>query len=117
VPQYAHHLEGIARNPLGLADAMAGARRQGNKTARPCCNSATLPVALVLARGRPDLGGGGAVTAPKRTIEIGQVAEAGLEGDRADHVAGKTRVDQTTMHVLEPLIQHEVGERGAIALE
>ena len=73
--------------------------------------------ALMLARGRADVGGCGAITAPKRMIEIGQVAEAGLEGNRADHVAGKTRIDQATMHAREPLVQHVVGERGVIALE
>jgi hypothetical protein len=30
-------------------------------------------------------------------IEIEQVAEASLESDRSDHVAGRTRIDQTTM--------------------
>ena len=73
--------------------------------------------ALILARGGADTGGCGAITAPKRMIEIGQVAEAGLEGDGADHAAAKTRIDQATMHARQPLVQYEVGEGGVIALE
>src|ERR1700749_4157618 len=71
----------------------------------------------VAPRRAADVRGRGTVTAPKRMIEVGKITEAGLKSDRADHVTRKTRIDQTAMRASEPLIQHEVGERGLIALE
>src|SRR5580698_4793198 len=60
---------------------------------------------VVFARGGADIGRRGAVMAPKHMIEVGQIAKASLESDRTDHMVGKTRIGQTTMHACKPLVQ------------
>ena len=72
--------------------------------------------ALALRR-RSHVRGRGAVLAAKRAVEIGQVAEPGIEGDRADFLDSETRVGQQPVGAREPLPEHVVGEGGAFRFE
>jgi hypothetical protein len=52
-----------------------------------------------------------------RAGEIGQVAEADLEGDGADGPARVARVAQHPMGTPEPLAEYKLRERGVLVLE
>ena len=53
----------------------------------------------------------------KRAVEIGQVREPDLQGDRAYCEAGKARSRKHAVGPGEPLFEHVFGERAAFGLE
>ena len=64
-----------------------------------------------------DIGGRLAVASAERAIEIRDVVEPGLEGDRRDVLAGANRDNQGRMSALQPLEQQVIGEAGALLAE
>src|SRR5258708_1588629 len=66
---------------------------------------------------RPPVGRRDAIAAAEGAVEIGQIAEAGVQRERADAALGAARICEQPMGAHQPLLEHELGERGAVALE
>src|SRR6185437_11453799 len=58
-----------------------------------------------------------AVVAAERMVEGGEIAKAGGERKRADGLAGAAGIRQHAMGLVEPLAEHELRKRRALALE
>src|SRR5690606_13091475 len=64
-----------------------------------------------------DFGRRHAEAPPETAIEVGQVAEPGVERDRADAATSGRGVAQAVVHAIQPGAEHEVGEARPRAQE
>src|ERR1700733_7386162 len=68
-------------------------------------------------RGLANVGRRRAIAAAEGTVEIGQVAEAGFIGHRADTAVAVTRIGEHAMRARQPFAEHKIRERGAVFRE
>src|SRR3954451_16062145 len=65
----------------------------------------------------PDVTGRGAISPPEAAVEIGEIAEADIVGDRAHRPLGVSGLAQHAMRTLDALFDQERRERLAVGLE
>src|SRR5262245_22089226 len=87
----------------------------GSAAARSCSAAGTLFAPAL--RLRPHLGRRAAEAAAEGAVEVEQVAEADIEGDRTDGTCGTLRVHEHAVRAQESLAEHELRERLALGLE
>src|SRR5689334_18313892 len=83
------------------------------------CQSARLNAGLIhplasLSLARPNIGRRFAVTATEGPVEMGEIAEASLVGDRADGSLREQRIAQHAMRAGQALVEQEPGERRSV---
>src|SRR3954453_15347143 len=87
----------------------------------PCRLQAAFDLRFSRARSRhfaaPDVTGRGAISSTEAAVEIGEIAEADIVGDRADRPLGISGFAQHAMRTLDALFDQEGRERLAVGLE
>src|SRR4051794_14656284 len=89
--------------------------------ARPCGLQSAFDLTFNRARSRhlaaPDVTGRGAISPPEAAVEIREIAETDIVGDRADRPLGVSGFAQHAMRTLDALFDQEGRERLAVGLE